>query len=43
MENYILWFANRLWKVFDPISFEMVAEFTSREQAVAYIECRDEG
>lgn len=40
MDAYILWPSNGLWKVFDPISLEQIAEFETREQALAYIDCR---
>lgn len=39
MEAYVLWFANGLWKVYDPTSLELVAEFAIKEDALAYINC----
>ena len=39
MEAYILWFADQLWKVYDPMTLELVAEFASKEAALAYINC----
>lgn len=39
MDAYILWPSNGLWKVFDPISLEQIAEFETYQDALDYIGC----
>lgn len=41
METYILWYSEKLWKIFDPMTLELLAEFSIKEDALAYINCED--